>query len=95
MAAGIAGNVVEQHRGVAHLAHVKIDNAADFRFPLGAADILQLACRAQRIDQRSDLFEPVRPLSARDVTRRDRGVTERIERLNQTDLAGATMELTV
>jgi hypothetical protein len=31
------------------------------------------------------------PLSARDVVRRDRGVTERIERLNQTDLAGATI----
>jgi hypothetical protein len=31
------------------------------------------------------------PLSARDVARRDRGVTERIERLNQPDLAGATI----
>jgi hypothetical protein len=31
------------------------------------------------------------PLSARDVLRRDRGVAERIERLNQADLAGATM----
>lgn len=31
------------------------------------------------------------PLSARDVVRRDRGVAERIERLNQPDLAGATI----
>jgi hypothetical protein len=31
------------------------------------------------------------PLSARDVVRRDRGVGERIERLNQPDLAGATI----
>ncbi len=31
------------------------------------------------------------PLSARDVARRDRGVAERIERLNQPDLAGATV----
>jgi hypothetical protein len=31
------------------------------------------------------------PLSARDVARRDRGVGERIERLNQPDLAGATI----
>ena len=31
------------------------------------------------------------PLSARDVMRRDRGVSERIERLNQADLAGATI----
>jgi hypothetical protein len=31
------------------------------------------------------------PLSARDVARRDRGVEERIERLNQPDLAGATI----
>lgn len=31
------------------------------------------------------------PLSARDVVRRDRGVAERVERLNQTDLAGATI----
>ena len=31
------------------------------------------------------------PLSARDVLRRDRGVAERIERLNQGDLAGATV----
>jgi hypothetical protein len=31
------------------------------------------------------------PLSARDVARRDRGVAERIERLNQPDLAGATI----
>jgi hypothetical protein len=31
------------------------------------------------------------PLSARDVVRRDRGVGERIERLNQADLAGATI----
>jgi hypothetical protein len=31
------------------------------------------------------------PLSARDVLRRDRGVGERIERLNQPDLAGATV----
>jgi hypothetical protein len=31
------------------------------------------------------------PLSARDVARRDRGVAERIERLNQADLAGATI----
>jgi hypothetical protein len=31
------------------------------------------------------------PLSARDVVRRDRGIGERIERLNQPDLAGATI----
>jgi hypothetical protein len=31
------------------------------------------------------------PLSARDTVRRDRGVAERIERLNQADLAGATV----
>ncbi len=31
------------------------------------------------------------PLSARDVVRRDRGVGERIERLNQPDLAGSTI----
>ncbi|MEX2045758.1 MAG: glycosyltransferase family 39 protein [Chloroflexota bacterium] len=31
------------------------------------------------------------PLSARDIVRRDRGVGERIERLNQPDLAGATI----
>jgi hypothetical protein len=31
------------------------------------------------------------PLSARDVVRHDRGVGERIERLNQPDLAGATV----
>ena len=31
------------------------------------------------------------PLSARDIVRRDRGVAERIERLNQADLAGATI----
>jgi hypothetical protein len=31
------------------------------------------------------------PLSARDMLRRDRGVAERIERLNQADLAGATI----
>ncbi len=31
------------------------------------------------------------PLSARDVVRRDRGVGERIQRLNQPDLAGATV----
>jgi len=31
------------------------------------------------------------PLSARDVVRHDRGVGERIERLNQADLAGATI----
>ncbi len=31
------------------------------------------------------------PLSARDVLRRDRGVAERIERLNQADLAGSTI----
>lgn len=31
------------------------------------------------------------PLSARDVVRRDRGVGERIERLNRPDLAGATI----
>ncbi|MGH2491789.1 MAG: ArnT family glycosyltransferase [Candidatus Limnocylindria bacterium] len=31
------------------------------------------------------------PLSARDVARRDRGVAERIQRLNQPDLAGATI----
>ena len=31
------------------------------------------------------------PLSARDVARRDRGVVERIQRLNQPDLAGATI----
>jgi hypothetical protein len=31
------------------------------------------------------------PLAARDVVRRDRGVGERIERLNQPDLAGATI----
>lgn len=31
------------------------------------------------------------PLSARDVVRRDRGVAERIQRLNQPDLAGATI----
>lgn len=31
------------------------------------------------------------PLSARDMARRDRGVHERIERLNQADLAGATI----
>jgi hypothetical protein len=31
------------------------------------------------------------PLSARDIARRDRGVAERIQRLNQPDLAGATI----
>jgi hypothetical protein len=31
------------------------------------------------------------PLSARDVVRRDRGVGERIQRLNEPDLAGATI----
>jgi hypothetical protein len=31
------------------------------------------------------------PLSARDMVRRDRGIAERIERLNQADLAGATI----
>src|SRR5215831_20465940 len=50
VAVGIAGNVVEQHGAVAHLAHVEVDDAADFRLALGAADLLHLARRAQRID---------------------------------------------
>ena len=50
MAARMAGDVVEQHRGVAHLAHIEVDDAADFRFAFGATDLLQLARRAQPID---------------------------------------------
>src|SRR6516162_6482370 len=50
MAVGIARNVVEQHGTVAHLAHIEVDDAADFRLALGAADVLHLARRAQRID---------------------------------------------
>ena len=47
---GIAGNVFEQHGTVAHFAHIEVDDAADFRLALGAADVLHLARRPQRID---------------------------------------------
>ncbi len=47
---GIAWNVIEQDRGIAHLAHVKVDDAADFGFALGAVDLLHLACRTERLD---------------------------------------------
>jgi hypothetical protein len=47
---GIARNVIEQDGGIAHLAHVKVDDAADFGFALGAADLLHLTCRAQHLD---------------------------------------------
>src|SRR6516164_706938 len=50
VAEGIARNVVEQYGAVAHLTHVEVDDAADFRLALGAADVLHLARRAQRID---------------------------------------------
>ena len=46
----IARNVVEQHRRVAHLAHVEIDDAADLLLALGARDLLHLAGGPQRLD---------------------------------------------
>ena len=50
VAARVARNVVEQHGAVAHLAHVEVDDAADLVLALGAADLLQLARRAQLVD---------------------------------------------
>ena len=50
MAARIARHVVEQHRLVADVALIDVDDAADFLFALGAGDVLQLACGAQLRD---------------------------------------------
>ena len=38
-----AGNLVEHHRGIAHLPHIDVDDAADLLLRLGAVDELQLA----------------------------------------------------
>ena len=42
-ALGIAGDLVEEHRRIAHLAHVDIDDAADLLLGLGALDDLEFA----------------------------------------------------
>jgi hypothetical protein len=56
VAVRIAGHVVEQHRLVAHLAHVEIDDAADLRLALGAGYFLHLAGGPQRLDPRSQIL---------------------------------------
>ena len=50
MAARIAGHLVEQHRLVADVALVDIDDAADLLLALGALDVLQFAGGAQLRD---------------------------------------------
>src|SRR5262249_12577580 len=52
VALGKAGDLVEQHRGIAHLAHIDVDDAADLLLRLGAGDDLELARGA-------DAFDPV------------------------------------
>ncbi len=50
MAARKAGHVVEQHRLVADVALIDVDDAADLLLALGARDVLQLAGGAQLRD---------------------------------------------
>ena len=52
VALGKAGHRVEQHRGIAHLAHIDVDDAADLLLRLGAGDDLELARGA-------DAFDPI------------------------------------
>ena len=39
----IAGDLVEHHRGIAHLPHIDVDEATDLFLGLGAFDGLELA----------------------------------------------------
>src|SRR5262249_35466034 len=50
VAFGKAGDLVEQHRGIAHLAHIDVDDAADLLLRLGAGDDLELARGAAAFD---------------------------------------------
>ena len=50
MAARIARHVVEQHRLVADVALIDVDDAADLLLALGAGDVLQFAGGAQLRD---------------------------------------------
>jgi hypothetical protein len=52
LALGKAGHALEQHRGIAHLAHIDVDDAADLLLRLGAGDDFELARGA-------DAFDPV------------------------------------
>ncbi len=50
VAFGKAGHRVEQHRGIAHLAHIDVDDAADLLLRLGAGDDFELARGAHALD---------------------------------------------
>jgi hypothetical protein len=56
MALREARNLVEHHRGIAHLALVDVDDAADLFLGLGALDHFQLAGGPDPVDPVSEIL---------------------------------------